>query len=183
MLTYTEGKLISTLGTKVVKNYVFSDPDCSDYEYELLLEPLSQPVILIDKVLPTLTQAQRKFYSIIKRSINPSTLNAHKLFSIKHNYQAVIDIFNSTKSSKKNDLMINVDHIIPISFFDFDNIEHILACWDSRNLRLCTKKENEQKSNKIRKNEVEYIQNSQFLTDVYTILLGLDLTVEGFKKI
>lgn len=46
---------------------------------------------------------------------------------------------------------LEVDHIIPVSAFDFDIPEHInfKLCWALKNLRLLPKTENRRKSNKI----------------------------------
>jgi len=42
-----------------------------------------------------------------------------------------------------------IDHIIPQSHFDFTKKKEIIKCWNSKNLRPLTKKENSQKSNSI----------------------------------
>jgi len=44
---------------------------------------------------------------------------------------------------------LSIDHIIPVSIYDFNNIEHIKKCWHYRNLRLLSQSENSKKHNKI----------------------------------
>ena len=43
----------------------------------------------------------------------------------------------------------HIDHIVPISFFDFNDIVEFKYCWSFHNLRPFPAKENEQKSNHL----------------------------------
>ena len=49
----------------------------------------------------------------------------------------------------KNNLKISIDHIIPVSLYDFRNENDIKKCWDIRNLRLVPLIENMRKGNTI----------------------------------
>jgi hypothetical protein len=45
--------------------------------------------------------------------------------------------------------IIHIDHIIPCTIFDFNNLEEIKKCWSPRNLRFLSAQENILKSSKI----------------------------------
>jgi hypothetical protein len=50
-----------------------------------------------------------------------------------------------------------VDHIIPVSSFDFKDYNNVLKCFNYTNLQPLWKKENREKSNKILNLEEEII--------------------------
>jgi hypothetical protein len=89
-------------------------------------------------------------------------------------YVSINIMYEMLKKSTMNETQLSIDHIIPVSFFDVDNIAHVRACWDLRNLRYMTSLENNIKSNGIRHIDLNYIYQSAFLTDVYTNLLKLE---------
>jgi hypothetical protein len=89
-------------------------------------------------------------------------------------YISINIMYEMLKKSTMNETQLSIDHIIPVSFFDVDNIAHVRACWDLRNLRYMTSLENNIKSNGIRHIDLTYIYQSAFLTDVYTNILNLD---------
>ena len=74
---------------------------------------------------------------------------------VKPNSSMVItDIRGNSKSANWQDFMegkLHIDHIIPISAFNFTKPEHInfKRCWGLSNLRLLPAKENRIKKDKI----------------------------------
>jgi hypothetical protein len=88
-------------------------------------------------------------------------------------YRTLKIIYDTLSHSINNEVGISVDHIIPFSFFDVNNISHVRACWDIRNLRFMTSTENSQKSNGIRYIDLDYINSSKFLSDVFYNLLNI----------
>ena len=57
---------------------------------------------------------------------------------------------------------IHIDHIIPVSAYDFNNPEEIKKCWNPKNLRLLSAYENVKKSNifdfdLIKKYDIEHL--------------------------
>jgi hypothetical protein len=56
----------------------------------------------------------------------------------------------------------HIDHIIPVSVYDFTDEEEIKKCWNPHNLRIITEKENLDKKDKldfdlIKKHKIEYL--------------------------
>lgn len=68
---------------------------------------------------------------------------------------------------KKNKTDIHIDHIIPISIYNFLNEEDIKRCWNPFNLRLIESEKNMEKHNKIdmeliKKHKIEHLLPENF---------------------
>ncbi len=122
--------------------------------------------------LASATKNELEYFKIVQKSIKYSNVDLDDFIIRSTFINEVIDIYNVAKNSRTLDIRINVDHIIPVSFFDKNNIDHLLMCWDPRNLRLCTSLENSQKCCKIRPNDLITIRNSKFLSNIYFDVLG-----------
>jgi hypothetical protein len=76
------------------------------------------------------------------------------LFNIAgYTYQDYLDYFNANYKDEfeeyRRSKKYHIDHIIPVSAYDFSNTEDIKRCWNPRNLRIISVEENIKKSNKI----------------------------------
>jgi 5-methylcytosine-specific restriction endonuclease McrA len=80
--------------------------------------------------------------------------NRHWENIVGYSLQELIDHFENTSDFTVQDYLekdLHIDHIIPISAYDFNSFEdeEFKKCWNLRNLRLITAKENLSKSNKL----------------------------------
>ena len=55
-------------------------------------------------------------------------------------------------------LDFHIDHIIPVSYYDLENINDIRKCWDPNNLRWLASKENMSRGNRIKNKEWDIIK-------------------------
>lgn len=97
----------------------------------------------------------------IKNNIHRNFLNYFKRNNIeKENklnvytgikYSEYIDHFKNSEywNDFCNGDNIHIDHIIPCSLYDFNNIDEIKKCWNPKNLRLLQAEENISKGNKL----------------------------------
>jgi len=94
-------------------------------------------------------QLQSSFYRTIKRNYSSDEIIIFKDIYVDINRH----IEHLTKSDYWNNFCdgedIQIDHIIPVSAYNFNDHEDIKKCWNPDNLRLLPAKENNIKHNKI----------------------------------
>lgn len=102
-------------------------------------------------------QLNNRLNVLIRRSLIKGTKNKRKKYDLlNYNYRKLKKHLNSTMPNGFTwqdflDGKLHIDHIIPISAFNFDKPEHLdfKRCWALNNLQLLSKGDNIKKSNKI----------------------------------